>query len=757
MQDLNILISGLYSGPSPSAGLGVSMAVRSAFPKAHITGMDYWSGSSGIHHPVFDDVKILPSWDLIEDEVHGKSLRDYLSQDNAYYLPTLDLEAEWLARFLPDHPRVLSPNLQALDSTRKPFARIAEALPFSVPEFIHMSEGSQKVYDFCRRHAWRVWIKGPYHEALYVSSWRALEAAEANLRAKWGTSDLFVQAHKRGLEESVAFCAHQGRLLTAVHMQKRMTTPDGKTWSGKVSTVPGEVMTQLQWALERVGYTGGGEIEFIRTVDGVRWFNELNPRFPAWINGAAKVGMNLPAALVAAAAGIPTQAGSITGTGEFTRVVTEIPTQTVAALPLPPEPLHGQISMSGKYGANMSSLVKKVEDGKSSAGMSAPSESLDDPTIVFDINQALDQDPTLLSTLHSNSSDLRTPQRILLPQTAKENFLAVSSLMRQYGEAGFIAAYSLKTCGDKEFLKLARESGMRAEAISLFEVKQAIEHGWNPEEIILNGPAKWWPFGMDAFDGLYAVFADSIEELQRLTGSKRQDQVWGARVKLPGFKSRFGIDLESPDAFMTLAKTLGRIPSPIKVGLHMHLASNLIGNPHWLDAVESVVAFAQALEEASGRVISVLDLGGGYYPRDVDGLPWSKIITKLHQSLPHLQRIIIEPGRAMSQNAMAVVSSVLDVRRTEGEVTEVVLDTCISDLPLVGVYPHRFFLKQSGGPLQRLDKGEVKVLGRICMEDDILSSGLNLPTDIAIGDLVVIGDAGAYERSMSYEFGRGGY
>jgi diaminopimelate decarboxylase len=41
------------------------------------------------------------------------------------------------------------------------------------------------------------------------------------------------------------------------------------------------------------------------------------------------------------------------------------------------------------------------------------------------------------------------------------------------------------------------------------------------------------------------------------------------------------------------------------------------------------------------------------------------------------------------------------------------------------------------------------------MEDDILSHGVQLPESVQVGDLVIFGDAGGYERSMSYEFGRG--
>jgi diaminopimelate decarboxylase len=41
------------------------------------------------------------------------------------------------------------------------------------------------------------------------------------------------------------------------------------------------------------------------------------------------------------------------------------------------------------------------------------------------------------------------------------------------------------------------------------------------------------------------------------------------------------------------------------------------------------------------------------------------------------------------------------------------------------------------------------------MEHDIVANNVELPTDAQIGDVLVFCDAGAYDRSMSYVFGRG--
>lgn len=93
-------------------------------------------------------------------------------------------------------------------------------------------------------------------------------------------------------------------------------------------------------------------------------------------------------------------------------------------------------------------------------------------------------------------------------------------------------------------------------------------------------------------------------------------------------------------------------------------------------------------------------------------------------------------------DGLRAVASVLDVRRRRGRVEEVVVVACIAELPLAASYFHRIFALDRGRPVP-LARGPIRLLGRICMEDDVLSPGLALPDDIAIGHRLVVCDAGA--------------
>src|SRR5215470_7304312 len=228
-----VFVSGLYSGPSPSAGLGVARSLRAAFPAARLTGVDYWAGSSGFHHEVFDASWLKPPWDLIEEDLYAKEVKAELDQ-GALWIPTLDLEVAWLARTLPTHPLLLAPDETALAPSRKPRPSVAELLPFEIAPSLDLSASDEEIYAFCRAHSWRVWIKGPYHEAVPVGDWRQLEHARISLKNGWQTDRLSLQVHVRGYEESICLAAYDGQLCDAPTCAsaspRRRARPGPATW-----------------------------------------------------------------------------------------------------------------------------------------------------------------------------------------------------------------------------------------------------------------------------------------------------------------------------------------------------------------------------------------------------------------------------------------------------------------------------------------------------------------------------------------------
>jgi diaminopimelate decarboxylase len=70
-------------------------------------------------------------------------------------------------------------------------------------------------------------------------------------------------------------------------------------------------------------------------------------------------------------------------------------------------------------------------------------------------------------------------------------------------------------------------------------------------------------------------------------------------------------------------------------------------------------------------------------------------------------------------------------------------------------YPHRVMTQDRTGDWKTLKRGKSHLMGRLCMEHDVVAANIQLPEGTRAGDVLVFCDAGGYDRSMSYVFGRG--
>jgi diaminopimelate decarboxylase len=370
--------------------------------------------------------------------------------------------------------------------------------------------------------------------------------------------------------------------------------------------------------------------------------------------------------------------------------------------------------------------------------------------------------PALTSTRLARA-DYTTPEAVFLDDVATETLrgasLAAASLSTSDLEV--VIAYSAKTNPDPRMLELAREHGLHIEAISQHEVAAALAAGYHEDEIVLNGPAKWWP--ESATRGpVHAVFCDSLEEfaaLQQQPGAPAS--IVGVRLRPPSAVSRFGIELSNAHSRTRLLELLGTMPETWTLGCHFHIQSSVIGTHSWWQAFASMLEEIARLSSESGRDVACLDIGGGWDPADwrgfLDRLPLA--VRAIREALPAARELIIEPGKALAQPSAATVMTVLEVRRDlDGTVHEVVVDGSVAEVPQFYNYPHPIALRATAEQTpgwRPLSRGNASILGRLCMEKDIIATHLDIPPDIEAGDLIVVLDTGAYDRSTAYSFGLG--
>ncbi|TMJ13908.1 MAG: hypothetical protein E6G94_10785, partial [Alphaproteobacteria bacterium] len=571
---------------------------------------------------------------------------------------------------------------------------------------------------------------------------------------------LFLQRHVSGYEESVMLSAWRGELLGAVSMRKRDITPEGKTWAGDISEVPADFLEPLRAMVRDLNWSGGGEVEMVRDTAGQLWLLEMNPRFPAWVHGATIAGHNLPGLLIQGATGIAAKP-SPAQAEVFTRLVIEVPVRSDYPLPALPEPFAGAVGHSMKHPSGLTSLAKKLHKLNPEMLVAI------DTSLEGDAPDGLPQIPeSMAADIASIDLDaVQTPDFLFMDSTATHLFAKAAERAHRLStnEVQVVSGYSIKTNPDERLIRLALDNGFYAEAISLLEVQKALQVGFRPDQVILNGPAKFWPEGLMPKEKMHAFFCDSVADLHRTVAAMEQGEMSskhvGIRIRTPNVTSRFGIPLDSPATFARLVDAVKRLPEDTAFGIHFHMASSNIGVAGWWHLFESMLRWCRSIERLSGRSVEILDMGGGWFPddwHDHDDDRFGQAIERVKAALPSVRQIVSEPGKAMAQPSMALAMRILEIQEHEEDYIEAVVDASIAELPMHFFQPHRM-LRKCGetGALQPLGRGKTHLMGRLCMEHDVVAANVSLPEGTRAGDLLIFCDAGGYDRSMSYVFGRG--
>jgi diaminopimelate decarboxylase len=376
------------------------------------------------------------------------------------------------------------------------------------------------------------------------------------------------------------------------------------------------------------------------------------------------------------------------------------------------------------------------------------------------ISNAVPQDiqSTLLQILN-NSEQSATPFRIIREDTARACFSKIKTTeLNSGGRVRF--AYSIKTNPDPFFMRLALAHGLLAEAISQPEVSLARRMGFLSHNIILNGPGKFWPEILEKEVGI--VFCDSLSELESII--QRQTRaifnIIGVRVRPTNFNSRFGVVIDDVDMLDRIADLLRSADPRTELGLHFHLGPVAIGTINWWSMLQSMIKLSRNVEERAKRSVVMLDVGGGWTNHSLEkGIDLGLIRNVLYECDSHDLRasIVFELGRSIVQSLCVLVARILDVRRSrEGGICDVVVDCGINDLPDVWSSPHPAYIYcYTSRSWRRVNRGTSRILGRLCMESDLLYSAVEVPEDCSVGDLLAVFNVGAYDTSMSYRFGEG--
>lgn len=331
------------------------------------------------------------------------------------------------------------------------------------------------------------------------------------------------------------------------------------------------------------------------------------------------------------------------------------------------------------------------------------------------------------------------------------------ALAAQWGKSAL--SYSVKTNSLPWLLRYLHAKGVLAEVVSADEYDLARACGFEPSDIVFNGPVK----GREQFDecvlGGGLVNLDSSREIdwvRQLANSSDRILKVGLRVNfdidslLPDdigcapYGTRFGFSVEKGALERAIAE-LEACDNVRIAGLHMHSTSKTRA----VAVYEKLAEMARTIIEKHGLALDYLDIGGGFFG-GVPGKPsfeeYVGAIAKAFAgtSIRENTALIVEPGSAIIASPVSFVSSVVDVKDV-ARARVVVLDggrPNVDPLHIKTGYSLRLLSSSSTSVDRQV------IAGYTCMETDRLTV-LEGEVELAPGDRVVFDKVGSYTMSLN--------
>jgi len=332
-----------------------------------------------------------------------------------------------------------------------------------------------------------------------------------------------------------------------------------------------------------------------------------------------------------------------------------------------------------------------------------------------------------------------------------------------------IVAYSYKTNYLMGVCAILRDEGTWAEVTSGFEYDLARKLEVPGSQIVYNGPYKPTETLLRAIKEGALINLDSMTEiyqLEEISARLKSPLKVGVRVNMnlnyPPW-NKFGLNLESGQAWETCQRI--HASGTLKVaGLHIHAGTYLTDPGIYDRAMTGLIGLAQQIEKFLDAEIEYLDLGGGYASTNTllnQMLPGELtcptveqyadgICTPLLNQLSHLKRkplLILEPGRAVVDESMVLLTTVVSTKRFGNGTKGVIVDAGVNLLPTSYYFKHDLATSEN----LEVTSEEVNIYGPLCMQIDVLRTGVRMPP-LQKGSVVVVKNVGAYNFVHSLQF-----
>ena len=329
----------------------------------------------------------------------------------------------------------------------------------------------------------------------------------------------------------------------------------------------------------------------------------------------------------------------------------------------------------------------------------------------------------------------------------------------------FKVNFSVKANNNLTILRIVREEGLKADAMSAGEIHAELAAGFSPEDIFFipnNISEEEMSF---AVEHNILISADSVSQLRRYASFNP-----GSRVAVrfnPGFgvgfhknvitageKVKFGVNLEQiPEVKEVIKRYNLKL-----IGINQHIGSLFLEKTQFRKSFEVLFEIAKQFED-----IEFIDLGGGmgipYHKMEGQerldlkdmGSTLTEMMTRFSKEYGKELTFIIEPGRYVSAEAGLLLGTVHAVKYNGPDKyagTDIGFSVFIRPV-LYDAHHDVEIYRREGAPSGKQEI--VNIVGNICEDGDIVAKDRLLP-EILENDLIGVLDAGSYGHVMSSNY-----
>ena len=356
-----------------------------------------------------------------------------------------------------------------------------------------------------------------------------------------------------------------------------------------------------------------------------------------------------------------------------------------------------------------------------------------------------------------------------------------NGLQSEFGPHAGTIYYAAKSFICTAVAQWISEIGIGIDVCTGGELAVALAGGISPSKIEVHGNNKSVAEIERAVSaGVKMTVIDSLFEIERVAAAARKYGVrQGVMLRLtPGIEAhthekistahedvKFGFSIASGAAWQAV-QAVAEHPELELRGVHCHIGSQIFGVEAHEIATDRLLAFMGKYRDTYGAQLPELDLGGGFGIAYIDG----EVTVEPADVLPAIGAAVraacakysldipvisLEPGRNIVGPTMFTlyeVGTVKDVLLDDGAVRKYVsVDGGMSENARPALYDAEY----TAVIAQRASNAPhvlARLVGKHCETGDIIIANIQLPADIAPGDLIATPATGAYGRSMASNY-----